>query len=770
MMNSKPFSFKLFSDIHLELGGQHALHREPYTSLLNPNGAEYLILAGDVGKPGSMQYSDFLFRAASVFKAIFLVTGNHEYYNQTKEDVDAQIITWIKSLNTQLNHPKIYLLNHTQTIYIEESNLRILGCTLWSHIPPEAANEVSQRLNDFRMIGTRNGKLNHESPRRITVQDYNSWHDAELLFLEGEIQRAKERGEQILVVTHHPPTFVETSAAEFRGEDNLIRFAFASALDRLFGDSVVCWCYGHTHFSNDIVIGGTRVVSNQPGYLFERVSYFGETATGKSNREFLATVSYLSYFNHCAATFTLPSDLHQVHCLIKLEAMTRVSWLPPAIGGSRTLQKKHESLLFVRSENGEKASVLTLGRSTLQDWELVLDKAILVLQPELFMTHLGSSVNDIIANHVVRELFAGKEGIVADICEMSVYRKGQGKKLQRDSSCDSTIVGTLIVCLPLEHTGGNLVVHRGNESHPFTWQESSHKTQESTLPSVQWAAFLSDCQYEVLPVTSGLCVMIVYNLYNSGHECSSTLQAKPVHPIQMFLEQALKDPMFLQQGGVLGFGLMHEYTLDYSREKLTAKHLKGNDADLYAIAQVLGVEVDVMAAYPLYSSNIRNLYICYKYEVLSEFRKEGRRGVRIGEDESDDEIFKEDDDEEEEETPSAPNKMEVEFEPVKWAPSLAGYRASDNSYNTKYMVSTEFRGGGGEDGWDDRDKVKILMKEADAYFDGRIMWIHYPTQESVVNHYVEKRYSADYFLQKMKVSGFLRLKIDPFKTRRARFV
>jgi len=39
----------------------------------------------------------------------------------------------------------------------------------------------------------------------------------------------------------------------------------------LFRPCVVCWCYGHTHHSNDQMVGNVRVVSNQRGYPRERL-------------------------------------------------------------------------------------------------------------------------------------------------------------------------------------------------------------------------------------------------------------------------------------------------------------------------------------------------------------------------------------------------------------------------------------------------------------------------------------------------------------------
>jgi hypothetical protein len=38
---------------------------------------------------------------------------------------------------------------------------------------------------------------------------------------------------------------------------------------KLFGGNVVAWAYGHTHWFHDMIIHGTRVISNQAGYVTE---------------------------------------------------------------------------------------------------------------------------------------------------------------------------------------------------------------------------------------------------------------------------------------------------------------------------------------------------------------------------------------------------------------------------------------------------------------------------------------------------------------------
>lgn len=87
-------------------------------------------------------------------------------------------------------------------------------------------------------------------------------------FLLFKIKAAKEANEEVIVMTHHAPTMIKTSAPQY--ENSAINCAFATNLEHLFGAPVKAWFYGHTHYSNDQKFNGTRVVSNQRGYFMHR--------------------------------------------------------------------------------------------------------------------------------------------------------------------------------------------------------------------------------------------------------------------------------------------------------------------------------------------------------------------------------------------------------------------------------------------------------------------------------------------------------------------
>jgi hypothetical protein len=108
--------------------------------------------------------------------------------------------------------------------------------------------------------------------------------------------------------------------------------------------------------------------------------------------------------------------------------------------------------------------------------------------------------------------------------------------------------GSLVVCLPSAHTGGELVVRHDGREVQFDWSKDSN--------AIQWAAFYSDCEHEVLPVTSGYRVTLTYNLYYNKNGCqipalsnwgSSTL------PLYQVFSEVLQSKTFMPHGTTFKF-------------------------------------------------------------------------------------------------------------------------------------------------------------------------------------------------------------------------
>lgn len=119
--------------------------------------------------------------------------------------------------------------------------------------------------------------------------------------------------------------------------------------------------------------------------------------------------------------------------------------------------------------------------------------------------------------------------------------------------------GSLVVCLPSAHSGGELLVRHEGTTVTFDWSTASVSSS-----CIQWAAFYSDCEHEVLEVTSGHRLTLTYNLYIREHDylrenpssvLGRTLTMSPEQlPLYSVVRDLLDQPGFLKEGGPSNYG------------------------------------------------------------------------------------------------------------------------------------------------------------------------------------------------------------------------
>ena len=71
--------------------------------------------------------------------------------------------------------------------------MRVLGCTLWSYVPPHAEAYLESYLNDFRLIyptPPQDGTV----PRPLSASLYRRWHEHEAAWLTNEIGSCEVKG------------------------------------------------------------------------------------------------------------------------------------------------------------------------------------------------------------------------------------------------------------------------------------------------------------------------------------------------------------------------------------------------------------------------------------------------------------------------------------------------------------------------------------------------------------------------------------------------
>lgn len=231
------------SDIHLELlfKGQNNLQK--YVGLPN---ADMCVLAGDIGNPFDKRYKDYLLLLSPLFKKIFIIAGNHEYYNNTILDTKHKI----KSICENIDN-----ISFLDNSYEEYENYVFIGTTLWTHV-----KENGYRVNDIEYI------------RHFDIKDYNSLHDESVQFLKNIFNKCQIENKRMIILTHHLPIYELTNKKYRYGSFANYAQWFNADLDDLiekYSPNIMVWFYGHTHTPSIQEHYGVQFYCNPLGYQGE---------------------------------------------------------------------------------------------------------------------------------------------------------------------------------------------------------------------------------------------------------------------------------------------------------------------------------------------------------------------------------------------------------------------------------------------------------------------------------------------------------------------
>ncbi len=149
---------------------------------------------------------------------------------------------------------------------------------------------------------------------------------------------------------------------------------------------------------------------------------------------------------------------------------------------------------------GEETLVDTNIRRT---WQINKDKVI--LSGKHWQQDLSSIVEQV-------KIGLGVNGEVeADFYKLLVYDKGSFFVQHRDTEKTSGMFATLVIVLPSNYSGGELVVH--HDEQVVTLNMSRDEPSE-----LAFAAFYADCIHEVQPITQGCRLTLIYNLLRRGNK------------------------------------------------------------------------------------------------------------------------------------------------------------------------------------------------------------------------------------------------------------
>ncbi|RFU29029.1 hypothetical protein B7463_g7321, partial [Scytalidium lignicola] len=168
--------------------------------------------------------------------------------------------------------------------------------------------------------------------------------------------------------------------------------------------------------------------------------------------------------------------------------------------------------------------------------------------------------------HVIADVACdlGLTQVVALPYKLLLYEEGSFFKPHRDSEKMVGMVGTLVICLPSEHEGGDVCLSFRNKKRVL----ATSPTSAFNMTALAW---FSDVTHEVEKLTSGHRLVLIYNLVQTGPARQSALffNDQSLQLQQLVVNWQSKCP----NDKLLIYPLEHEYT----EASLSSWNMKGRD-------------------------------------------------------------------------------------------------------------------------------------------------------------------------------------------------
>ncbi len=250
--------FQIMSDIHID-------YNKNFPKFFKDDDTQNLILAGDIGDPHDPIFEEYIKVATNLYKNVYFIAGNHEYYGYSLQTIDNKL----KEYENLYSNFKYLQKNYVD---IENTNIRLLGCTLWSDV----SDTLYKDLNDFKLIKYYDGRI-------LTPELSRKEHQTHKIWLEKELINAKNLNKNVIVITHH-------------GCDNKLngiyenghrKTAFATNLQYLITEPIKAWICGHTHQNMILNVNNIPIIVNCYGYNKDEQKNFNSNLTLGTNNWFL---------------------------------------------------------------------------------------------------------------------------------------------------------------------------------------------------------------------------------------------------------------------------------------------------------------------------------------------------------------------------------------------------------------------------------------------------------------------------------------------------
>lgn len=163
----------------------------------------------------------------------------------------------------------------------------------------------------------------------------------------------------------------------------------------------------------------------------------------------------------------------------------------------------------------------------------------------------------------------GMTDVKTELYKLLLYEKGSFFKRHKDSEKAPDMIGTLSICLPSAHEGGEVYLsHAG--------KDCVIDTSKNNLFDISTLAWYADVTHEIKPVQNGHRLVLIYNIIQTGN--AGPKSAASFEKQDARIDNAVARLLASDKPRRILYFLEH----DYSQANLRLDHLKGRDR---AVAQ-----------------------------------------------------------------------------------------------------------------------------------------------------------------------------------------
>jgi hypothetical protein len=193
-----------------------------------------------------------------------------------------------------------------------------------------------------------------------------------------------------------------------------------------------------------------------------------------------------------------------------------------------------------------------------------------------FATNFDPNLHGIIDS--IQSQMAQDYNIKLVLDKLNIYEEGGHFKTHKDTPQSPDMIGTLVVCLPAQFTGGDFIL----DDKVFNFDKDSYT-------SCQWIAFYGDIDHSIEPILSGVRITLTYSIVKMS---GSTFNIDPTvldstFNIDPTMLQLFQNTIAPYSGKRLGYGCKYMYS------SATTPVLKGDDALIYKYFTKLNCKVKI---------------------------------------------------------------------------------------------------------------------------------------------------------------------------------